>query len=368
MDAISLYSQIEDLEKAALKEALENHYPTFVTAAQGKSLLTILEENILKWPPSDYRLNALFRAKHKRLRYGSENPFLIKIYQGMELRVSKRYPLESKIEVSILMPSNLAGVESYNQEAELHNDNWIKHGALESIFDPVHLNSVPVNGMVESLSYSSKHSKSLDLSEICQGQLRRAIPAMTRDVAAIITAQIKIIDEEFEVSYCVKNTIGELLYYNTVHERDLSLVGRKIAQECFGNPFQTSQSYIENLLEGIPQLFQGKKTKIAELDNSRPGWVSGSFKSINNQVVDTILSHTYENTGSVFTYLGAIASVLFAIPLLWKGFLHGVSMEPSWDLELGLLVAIGGTFLSWSLGKMFYRKSEIKNRTKYLRF
>lgn len=367
MNPLELYSQVDDLEKQALVEDLQRHLPVFTSSAQGRSLLSLLEDNLLKWLPADYRLSPTYRAKHN-LQYGPENPFLLSIYQGLELKVQRRLPLESKVELAILIPSNLSGLESYNKEAEEHNNNWVKHGSLSSIFDPKHLEEAPVNGPVEPVSYSSKHTKSLDLSQLFHGRLR-SLPAMDRTQVATIIAQVEIIEEEFKVRYCVENNSGEILYYNVLIERDLSLIGRKIHQESFGNPFQTSQTYVENLLEGIPQLLQGKKTKIAEQENTKPSWVNGSLKSISPRViVDTVLSHTYETTGRVFTYLGAFASLVVATPLFWSGFMHGISMEPSWDLELGLATIIGGTAASWYAGRLFYKNAEVKTRNNYLRF
>ncbi len=366
MDSVTLYEQLDDLEKQALIEDLQRHIPVFTSSAQGRSSLSLLEENILKWPPSDYRLSPIYRAKNN-LQYGPEDPFLISIYQGMEIKIQKRYPLESKVEFAVLVPSNLSAVEYYNQGVESHNKNWVKHGSLSSIFDPKHLDEAPVNGPVEPISYSSKHTKSLDLSQLFHGRLH-PLPTMERSQVATMVAQIEVLEEDFKVRYCVENNKGEVLYYNVLQEKDLSLIGRKIHQECFGNPFQTSQTSVENLLEGIPQLLQGRKTTIAEKENIKPGWVSGPLKSIRHQVVDSALSYTYETSGRVFTYLGAFASLIASLPFIWSGFKHGISLEPSWDLEMGLFIAIGGTFCCWKIGGIFSKNAEIKTRNKYLRF
>ena len=368
MSLMSIMNQLDEISKAAIQEDLANHKPIYTPSAQGKSLITLLESAILRWPTRDYRMSPIYRNKFG-LQYGSENHFLVKIFQGMDLKVSKRLPLQSMTEFSILMPSNLSGIESYNQEVNKHNDEWQKNGSLNFLFDAAHLDIYPVNGAVESISYKSRHIKSLDFSQYYKGKLSTPDPEQSRRVVGTILAKIEILGEEFQVGYCVKNIQGELLYCNTIRENDLALIGRKLIHECFGNPFQTSQTYVENLLEGVPQLLQGKKIQIALHDNHQPDWVTGSYKIVKKEFIsDDVKTVIMTSSGDGFTYIGAFISAIISIPFLFSGFMGMIKGKDSSSLEIGIIIAVGGTALSWYISKKIYQQAETQSQNKYLKF
>lgn len=360
-DATTLYEKINALEQEAIKNDFENHYPVYPAAAQGKSLLTLLEKNFLKWAPRDFRLSTSYRNRTP-LQYGPEDKFLFKVFQGLEIKPVKRMPLVSGVEFAILVPTNLSEFEAYNAAAERHNDRWMDQCASDEIFDPITGDERKVNGEVKTVSFTSRHVQELDTGTVYTGNLDQPIPKEEKRQVATIEARVQIEDNQFLVGYVCRNMKNKILYYSTIFGKDLSLIGRKMMHQLFGNPFQVSTDYVKGLYQGIPQLLLGKKTKIAS-NNQKPDWVEGTLKTSNAmEFVDGTMSVIYKNVGHLFTYVGSLLSLWYAIPKLFSGLTQDYGMEEA------LAIGIGGTFFSWVIGKWFYNQSEIKSRMKHFRF
>jgi hypothetical protein len=324
---------IEQIRQAYRQEVRDqihkNSHPVTLEDADGKTLGTLLEENILKWPPRDRRIGYQLSGDD---RYDFEiTQVQVTRYKMMDLRVLKREPMNGGISIGIFLVGNQTDFEEYNALVEQHNDLY-EESLDESGFDP-ETGAPRGNQTVQEYWPYKRH----DGPEPPIVYELDTLPGCSKPIAkykhvATIKLQLRV-NKGWVLEGSVTNKNNQYLWKGSVSNEDLSEATVQIIHQIFGNHqcSVTGEPY-----RGLNLLLSGKKAHggNAAPDITKP---SGSYKM--NQALEILFRYLIP---AVTMPLGAIVGVIGAQAIHSNNFLYGGI--------IGILIPI----ISVNISKHFY--------------
>jgi hypothetical protein len=217
--------------------------------------VSILEKYLLKWPPRDVRFEDTYLADHEFCF--TDSLFMEDIADGMVLKVIERLPAENSITIGVFLQSNLAEFERYNAVVEQHNDEWVRQGSPEDVFDPRTGDVTTIRDTLVKEAVADSPYRRTPEYDPSDGPLTKVRPKTKRDLYVKIKVRLDVLGSIFKMGFVAWDAKDQIIYYNELQHKDISYLTRRAIQELFGNPFVYGNSGA--LLDGIAHLIQGKK-------------------------------------------------------------------------------------------------------------
>jgi hypothetical protein len=332
--------------------------PVQVSQVKKMSPVSILEKYLLLWPPRDVRCEMSYLADHE-FNF-TDSQFMEDIVDGMILKVINRNPRDNAITLGLYLQSNLAEFERYNAVVDQHNDDWVKQGRPEDVFNPLTGDISEITEQIVSSADTENPYEKRPRMIQTKGPLTKARPNIKRNLYAQIEFRLKVSDDRFFLSFVAKDYNSQIIYYNVLCKNDIAYLTRRAIQELFGNPFVYGD--IGALLDGIAFLIQGKKLQICVKENIKPAWMMGSLKTSNPKLaVSQATSVWYKILGWIFGGVIPVAifwqGVLVRTYYALRGFADTMHGDHSWFLGvIGSCVLIVISFL---IAKFCFRMSNV---------
>lgn len=333
-------------------------------------LLDKLEEIIHSIPITDLRYQISSNIQN--------NDILEDLVLSSEVRTSRKDISTGILDLTINFVSNLDEIERYNEHVEKNNKELLERSYNGILFDPVH-------GRMRDTSEESLTSIKM------VGDNR-----VSHKSYLLIRYQVRVIESEFVLGYCVYDYSGKIIYYNEISSNNLMELSYRSVQEIWGHPEIEGSYDGSRLIEGVQYLINGRKLSICNRDNKYPSFISGKEKNKNEGVIKEIQlkSFTYSFTGCmtgtlfpiVFCFLYLVSCILciyymgsdeYYMELLFNDHIkYGEGLEKLFYLflevflKLPMLFCIGGL-----IGTLYFRKvtqnidrnrSEFTSRSKLL--
>lgn len=299
--------------------------PVLVGSILDQQPLSVLERLIKMWPTHDIRYHG----------YGTlDDKLVIDMIKSAEIRVVKKDITQGIIEITVELVKNIDEVERYNAAVKKHNRDWVKNGSQMNVFDPVHGESFEVrDNYVDQVLLQSSHYSLPDsvYNNTSSGKLASIRPGLNRKSHLRVVYQMSITqDNKFVLGYAAYDYENRIVYYNEVTHHNLAYLVRRSVQEIWGNPLAPKE--IDNLLEGVSMLINGRKLSICKKDNKFPEFLEHEKSTIkstraieNVELKENINAQASVITGNVVPIFIIIG---FIICLLWSFFIMAIDDYP----------------------------------------
>ena len=359
MDMERYEREQEEADVLNYKNSVTRIKPVLHDDVKKMNPVSILEKYLLIWPPCDVRCEMSYLANHD-FNF-TDSAFMDDIADGMLLKVIDRNPKNNSITLGVYLQSNLAEFERYNLVVEQHNDDWVRQGCPDDVFNPL---TGDISEITEQLvSYAEADSPYVKRPKKIKskGPLTKARPSIKRSLYAQIEFRLLYHKERFNLSFVAKDYNKQVIYYNSIWNKDIAYLTRRAIQELFGNPFVYGNSGA--LLDGIAFLIQGKKLPICAKESDKPFWFDGSLKLSNPRL-------TVARIGSVwYNILGCIFGLIVPVVIFWNGvlvasyksyvgFLHTMHGDHTWFIKV--IVSCVLIVVSFLIAKFFFRISNVQ--------
>jgi len=303
------------------------------------SHIQLIEDHMLKWPMLDYRIIVEYMHPGTyNLRHMPQH--LWDMYNGLDLKVLKRIPTKNTVEFGLYATTNTAKFKEYDELVDAYNQKQELEHASDLKIDPVTGDFVDKDRrLVRETKIISKHMPKWNNYKPGRLDEIPGIPAPVQNkrLVATITCSLVAADEVFTLETIAKDLRGELLWWNTIKDEDLSECTRKTIHGLFGNPDVESEG---NYLEGIPMLLRGDKAAAAK-GNNRSSELDTKLKvpKRNNEVSAQRWTSAGRLTGHLIPGVSFVIGIgfmfksmtgdLFASNALYSAFLFGVVIPVS---------------------------------------
>lgn len=259
-----LHLLAEQVRENARRQFRECQQYVGISVLQTENILTVLETNFMKWYPRDIRIHEWLNDDPRYDFNPSEEN--CHFYRALDLRVMKRDPKNSAIEVGIYTIKNLADFEEYNRLVDRHNDKF-GDSLNDSGIDPVSGRSRNMKGVKAYWPVVRTDSPPMpDFHELDElpGTPR---PKAKYALAAVIRVSLVIARGKWRIEYMVKNPQGQILAAGCENDADLSEATMRVIQQIFGNHKISTRG---DPYAGIHLLLRGAKAKFARTYKGKP--------------------------------------------------------------------------------------------------
>jgi len=282
-------------------------FPVSVSSIKGKSIITVLEDSILQWPPRDLRLEPSYIEMHDTTEDTSDS-MLKDIAESIDFKIERRNIIDNSIIIAVRFQHNISEFERYDKVVSTHNEEWLKAGEPEDIFDPKTGDIMPIE---DKFVVPSRYEGINPFGD-SNGKLSKAKPTYRKKKYLELTYRLDIKKSIFILGYVAKDLNNNILFYNEIEGDNLTYLVRRSIQELFGNP--CVHSNVGPFYEGITMLINGKKNKGYYVSQKKPYWLEGTLKDVAVKLaVMSAESSTYKLLGNLIRSVGLIFGILAII-------------------------------------------------------
>lgn len=253
---------LEDKKRVA--EEYRSNKRDFITVSStsGVSLVSLLEEHLLKWRPWDVRAYLQFVDGFD---YKSESSDLTNVlYKHLKLGVLGMEDRDgsSTLEVGIYLNKNIKKFEQYNKAVERSWDHVLD-------FDPktgrVRNSGVSRGGYAAPLSAPSEYVVSSFDYKAFTGRLNIPAPEPSWGLRAVWRIDIEVEGSNFKVDHQVLVPGRRVLFKDTDFDSDLSELTSSMMHKVFGNTEFTGP--VGDFGDGLRQLLAGEKSPVGSVSS-----------------------------------------------------------------------------------------------------
>jgi hypothetical protein len=304
-DARLIY-ELEELLAQNAEESATRHAPLLAKDVKDKNLVQLLADKVMAWPTTDLRLEHKYLIDNNV--QGTDSAFMKDVAAGMALRLRSKDMKQGMITVDVLFQNNMAEFERYNLAVQQHNDAWAEAGAMTEVFDPKTGDILPVADNYVAPVYPQENLPQTFTEDTSSGKLASARPTIKRAVGITLQYKVSLRGDTFKLEYVAKDTKGRVLYFAVGESSDLTTLVRRSVQGLWGN--HTVYGDEGNLLDGIAQLYQGRKAKSCTL---KPSFLESDYR-LKNVSLEVAASKVTQGTinGVGIPLLGYVIPLMLA--------------------------------------------------------
>jgi len=269
-DARLIY-ELEELLAQNAEESAARHAPVRAKDVKDKNLVQLLADKVMAWPTVDLRLEHQYFNGHEI--ESSDSAFMKDIAAGMALRLRSKDMTQGMITVDVLFQSNMAEFERYNLAVQQHNEAWAEAGAMTEVFDPKTGDILPVKDNYIAPVYQQENLPRTFQEDSSTGKLAAARPTIKRAVGITLQYKVSLIKDIFKLEYVARDTDNRVLYFDIQTHKNLPALIRRSVQGLWGNHSQYGEE--GSFLDGIAQLYQGRKVKTCE---RQPSFLESGYR------------------------------------------------------------------------------------------